>query len=60
MATKEHMLTPDEIKRNKHGPMFQYDFCDKDQGPLEACYGLSRIEHMLCQETEIYRKEVFK
>lgn len=58
MREYEHKLTPAEVKRNVHGPMYQYDFNDVDQGPLEGRFGLSKIEHNMCKETPIYRADV--
>lgn len=58
MAEHEHKLTPSEKQRNVHGPMYQYEFCEQDQGPLAKGHGLSKIQHNMCKELAIYRDEV--
>ncbi|CAG0880861.1 unnamed protein product [Cyprideis torosa] len=34
MQKVEHLLTPEEVKRNGHGPIRVYEYAPKDQGPL--------------------------
>lgn len=60
MRDCEHMLTNEEVSRNRHGPMYQYDYCEEDQGarPEAALYGLAAAKHTLCTETCVNRDEV--
>lgn len=60
MAECEHLLTADEVERNAHGPMYQYDFCELDQGarPEAQAYGLTDYMHTYCVETTVDRSEV--
>lgn len=60
MRECEHLLTTEEVSRNKHGPMYQYDYCDEDQGarPDAERYGLTAALHTFCLETCVDRQEV--
>lgn len=52
-------LSESEKQRNIHGPMCQYDYCSKDNGPLaDSPYGQSGVAHLFCKETLINREEV--
>lgn len=60
MKECENMLTADEVSRNRHGPMFQYDYCTEDKGarPEAERYGLAAAFHTFCTETSVFRQEV--
>lgn len=60
MAECQHLLTADEMLRNTHGPMYQYDYCERDQGPRPeaAAFGLTDYRHTFCVETAVQRREV--
>lgn len=60
MKECEHLLTNEEVSRNIHGPMYEYDYCEKDLGarPDAERYGLAPAAHTFCTETRISRKEV--
>lgn len=58
MSECEDKLTNEERSRNIHGPMYLYEYSDKDGGPLIAGHGLGRCEHLNCTEQPIYRSEV--
>lgn len=60
MRDCEHLLTAEEISRNKHGPMYQYDYSEVDQGarPDAELYGLAPAMHTFCTETCVHRQEV--
>lgn len=60
MKECEHLLTKDEASRNRHGPMYQYDYCKEDHGPRPDAvqYGLAVAAHTYCTETSVDRQEV--
>lgn len=60
MAECQHLLTGDEVARNAHGPMYQYDYCERDQGPRPeaAAFGLTDCQRTYCVETAVHRIEV--
>ena len=59
MKESEYKLTKDEVNRNVHGPMFQYDYTVDDQGPVTgSTYGLGQTFHCFCKETPVWRSAV--
>lgn len=54
MKECEHKLTDSELKRNVHGPMFQYDFVP----PKIATDSESNIDLGYSKETAVWRHEV--
>lgn len=52
-------LTPEEAKRNSHGPMFQYDYDGNDsKGNLAARYGLPELANIYCTDKPVDRQDV--
>lgn len=52
-------LTEYERNRNIHGPMLQYDYTSKDQGPLaDSPFGQAGIAHTFCKETQVSREAI--
>lgn len=60
MAECQHMLTANEVARNTHGPMFQYDYSEVDQGPRDeaAQFGLTDYRHTYCTVTPVNLSEL--
>lgn len=58
MSDCNDRLTDSERGRNRHGPMFQYDHCDTDQGSLAESLGLPMVGHLFCTETRVDRADV--
>lgn len=60
MKNCEHLLTRDEVARNNHGPMYQYDYTEIDQGPRPEAvnYGLAPAKNTYCTETRVNRDQV--
>lgn len=58
MSEYEQKLSDSEVMRNVHGPMYQYEFDETDQGELDASFGMSLVNQLHCKETAIYRQEV--
>lgn len=53
-------LSDSERQRNIHGPMLKYHYTQKDLGVVpETRYGQPEIRHNFCEETPVWRDEVF-
>lgn len=46
-------LTPDEVRRNTHGPMLDYTYSPQDLGVYEASKYFPPIKHNHCKLTPI-------
>lgn len=51
-------LTPEEKKRNVHGPMYVYTFSSASQGSLEGPENFPSIGSLFCKEEKVYRDEI--
>lgn len=58
MHACESLLTPAERKRNKHGPMYQYDHNVKSQGAMPALPPLKALQHVFCTELARWSEEL--
>ncbi|XP_033150232.1 5'-3' exoribonuclease 1 [Drosophila busckii] len=58
MKTCETLLSSAERARNRHGPMFQYDYSALSQGSLPALAPLKALQHVFCTEMERWAKEI--
>lgn len=51
-------LTPEEKKRNVHGPMYVYTYANSTQGSLEGPENFPSIGNVMCKEEKVYRDEI--
>lgn len=58
MHACESLLTPAEHKRNKHGPMYQYDHNVKSQGSMPALPPLKALQQVFCTELARWSEEL--
>lgn len=58
MADCEPLLSSEERDRNRHGPMYQYDYSDKSQGPLKGLAPLKSLQHVFCTEVTRWAHEI--
>lgn len=58
MKACEKDLMPDEIKRNRHGPMLQYDYNPESQGSVPGIFSLKALYSVFCTEKKIWSKEI--
>ncbi|KAL7033303.1 hypothetical protein ACKWTF_007534 [Chironomus riparius] len=54
----DNELTPEEKKRNVHGPMYVYTFSSASQGSLEGPENFPSIGSLFCKEEKVYREEI--
>ncbi|XP_070493191.1 5'-3' exoribonuclease 1 [Chironomus tepperi] len=54
----DNELTPEEKKRNVHGPMYVYAFSSTSQGSLEGPENFPSIGSLFCKEEKVYREEI--
>ena len=58
MRACEKNLTPAEVKRNRHGPMQQYDYHPESQGSAPGIFSLRPLYSVFCTEQQIWSKEI--
>ncbi|XP_036318531.1 5'-3' exoribonuclease 1 isoform X1 [Rhagoletis pomonella] len=58
MKACEQNLTPAEIKRNRHGPMMQYDYNPEPQESVPGIFSMKALYHVFCTEKKIWSKEI--
>ncbi|KAH8399870.1 hypothetical protein KR215_003675, partial [Drosophila sulfurigaster] len=58
MQQCESQLTAAERQRNRHGPMYQYDYSEKSLGSLPALEPLKALQHVHATELARWSKEV--
>lgn len=51
-------LTPDEKKRNIHGPMYVYTYTSASQGSLQGSTNFPSVGNLTCKEEKVYRDEI--
>lgn len=51
-------VTPEEQRRNRHGPMYEYEFTNISQGPLEGIFNLKSLSNVYCTETPFLSKDI--
>ncbi|XP_037931182.1 5'-3' exoribonuclease 1-like [Teleopsis dalmanni] len=51
-------LTPQEIERNKFGPMLKYDYTSSAQGKISGIYTMEAIQKVFCFEKEVWSHEI--
>ncbi|XP_030381323.1 5'-3' exoribonuclease 1 isoform X2 [Scaptodrosophila lebanonensis] len=58
MLPCDRQLSVEEYNRNKHGPMYQYDYCAESQGQLVASPPLKSLQHVYCTERAQWACEI--
>ncbi|XP_018800269.1 PREDICTED: 5'-3' exoribonuclease 1 [Bactrocera latifrons] len=58
MKACEKNLTPAEVKRNRHGPMHQYDYHPESQGSAPGIFSLRPLYSVFCTEQQIWSREI--
>ncbi|XP_032296461.1 5'-3' exoribonuclease 1 isoform X2 [Drosophila virilis] len=58
MSACEPLLNSEERNRNRHGPMFQYDYSAQSQGPMKALAPLKSLQHVFCTELARWAHEI--
>lgn len=58
MFACESLLTAEERKRNKHGPMYQYDYNVNSQGSMPSLPPLKALQHVFCTELARWSEEM--
>ncbi|KAH8280639.1 hypothetical protein KR054_003132, partial [Drosophila jambulina] len=58
MRSCEVNLTAAERERNKHGPMYQYDYTTEPQGPMAARPPLKGLQQLFCTESARWSREI--
>ncbi|XP_017089098.2 5'-3' exoribonuclease 1 isoform X1 [Drosophila bipectinata] len=58
MKPCEPRLSEAEKERNRHGPMYQYDYIAISQGPLAPLPPLRGLTHLYCTEVSRWAREI--
>ncbi|XP_067640646.1 5'-3' exoribonuclease 1 isoform X2 [Eurosta solidaginis] len=58
MKACENDLTPAEVKRNRHGPMMQYDYNPVSQEIVPGIFSMKALYNVFCTEKKIWSKEI--
>ncbi|XP_013116160.2 5'-3' exoribonuclease 1 [Stomoxys calcitrans] len=58
MEPCDQNLSPDEYKRNQHGPMLQYDYNPESQGQSPGIYSLKALYHVYCTEKPFWSRDI--
>ncbi|XP_022219524.2 5'-3' exoribonuclease 1 isoform X2 [Drosophila obscura] len=58
MLPCEAQLSPVERARNRHGPMYQYDYSPHDVGSMAALPPLKALQHVNCTEVARWAEEI--
>ncbi|EDW06116.2 uncharacterized protein Dmoj_GI16439, partial [Drosophila mojavensis] len=58
MADCEPQLSVEERERNRHGPMYQYDYNAKSQGPMKGLAPLKPLQNVFCTELARWSDEI--
>lgn len=58
MKSCDENLTPNERKRNQHGPMYQYDYSSESQGQEPGIYSFKSLHHVFCTEKPFWSEDI--
>ncbi|XP_017064851.1 5'-3' exoribonuclease 1 [Drosophila eugracilis] len=58
MSRCEPLLSAAEKERNRHGPMYVYNYCIESQGPMAPHPPLRALTHLYCMEVPKWSSEI--